>query len=185
MLDIIIPSGKVFDEENSQFIINETPYKIQLEHSLISLRKWEQKHKKAFLMERNLDFEEILDYIRCMTVSSHPVPPEKYYFLTEKEVNEIVAYIKDPMTATRFSNDNIVDAQSRTNEGITAEIIYYWMITMNIPVEFEKWHLQTLLTLIRVISIKNQKPTKKDPVQAAIERDRLNQMRRKMYNSKG
>lgn len=185
MLEITIQPGEIFDEVENRFIQNRKQVTIQLEHSLISLRKWEQKWKKAFLMQENLSVEEILDYIRCMTVSPHGISPETYYFLTTENVDSIISYIKDPMTATTFSNNNVVDIQRNSSEGITAEIIYYWMITMNVPVEFEKWHLQTLLTLIRVISIKNQKPQKVDPVKAAIERDRLNQERRKKFNSKG
>ena len=89
------------------------------------------------------------------------------------------------MTATTIKSSNIVDRQKNTREGITAEIIYYWMITLNIPVEFQKWHLNQLLTLIKVVSIKNSKQEKMDPKEAAKERARLNKLRRAQFNSKG
>lgn len=189
MIEIVIPEQhyELYDEAKEEFLpnvdIKET--RIQLEHSLISLKKWEQKWHKSFLGKtENLTHEELIDYIRCMTLS-HGVDPEVYNWIPKDVIEKIVAYIKDPMTATWFRDDGLVGAQKKSREVITAEIIYYWMIALNIPVEFQKWHLNQLLTLIKVVNIKNEKPKKKDPRVAAQERAALNAKRRAEHKSKG
>lgn len=188
MLEIVIPEQhyEPFDEVLEEFLpeINIKETKIQLEHSLISLKKWEEKWHKPFLTEEEKLYEEMLDYIRCMTLT-HGVDPQVYNWIPNDIYEEIVRYIKDPMTATIIHERNIVDAQKHTKEGITAEIIYYWMISLSIPVEFQKWHLNQLLTLIKVVSIKNGKPQKVDPKEAAKQRDALNKLRRAQHKSKG
>lgn len=188
MLEIVIPEQhyEIFDDENEEFLppvdIKET--KIQIEHSLISLRKWEQKWHKSFLREDEKTHDEMIYYIRCMTLT-HGVDPKVYDWIPNEVIEEVVKYIKDPMTATTIKERNIVDSQKNSREGITAEIIYYWMITLSIPVEFQKWHLNQLLTLIKVVSIKNSKQEKLDPKIAAEERAALNKIRREKYKSKG
>lgn len=189
MLEIVIPEQhyELFDEKKEEFLppvdIKET--RIQLEHSLISLKKWEQKWHKPFLGKSDqMSYEELSDYVRCMTLS-HGIDPVVYNWIPKDVVEEIVAYIKDPMTATWFRDNDLVGAQKNSREVITCEIIYYWMITLNIPVEFQKWHLNQLLTLIKVVNIKNSKPKKKDPRTAAQERAALNAKRRAEYKSKG
>lgn len=188
MLEIVIPEQhyEFYDEESERFFeVNVKETKLQLEHSLISLKKWEQKWHKPFLSKSDqLSYEELLDYIRCMSLS-HGIDPEVYRWIPKELIEKIVAYIKDPMTATWFKENDMVGAQKTTKEIITAEIIYYWMITLNIPVEFQKWHLNQLLTLIKVVNIKNQKPKKKDPKTVAKERADLNAKRRAEYKSKG
>lgn len=189
MLEVVIPEQhyELFDDKKEEFLppidIKET--KIQLEHSLISLKKWEQKWHKPFLSKSDkLTYEELSDYIRCMTLN-HGVDPEVYKWIPKDVINDIVEYIRDPMTATWFREDKLVGAQKSSREAITAEIIYYWMITLGIPVEFQKWHLNQLLTLIKVVNIKNQKPKKQDPKEAARERAALNAKRRAELQSKG
>ena len=188
MLEIIIPEQhhEEFDESTNTFLpsvdIKET--KIQLEHSLISLKKWEQKWHKPFFGTSEKLPEEMMDYIRCMTVSSN-VNPAVYRYLTNDMVQEIVKYIEDPMTATWFNDDKTKGAQKSSREVITAEIIYYWMIALQIPMECQKWHLNTLLTLIKVVSIKNSKQEKMDPKIAAKQRQALNKARRARHGSRG
>lgn len=188
MIEIVIPEQhyEPFDNEKNEFLpridIKET--KIQIEHSLISLKKWEQTWHKSFFNTEDKTYDEICDYVRCMTLT-HGVDPEVYYWIPKNIIEQVVKYIEDPMTATTIKKSNIVDSQRNTREGITAEIIYYWMITLNIPVEFQKWHLNQLLTLIKVVSIKNGKQEKVDPQTAAKERAMLNKARRAKYNSKG
>lgn len=188
MLEIVIPEQhyEFYDEEKEEFLppidIKET--KIQIEHSLISLKKWEQTWHKPFLGKAEKTYDELSDYIRCMTLN-HGIDPEVYYWIPNDVINKVVEYIKDPMTATTIRESNIVSVQKNTREGITAEIIYYWMIALNIPVEFQKWHLNQLLTLIKVVNIKNQKQKPKNPKDAAKERMALNKERRAKYNSKG
>lgn len=188
MIEVVIPKQhyEFYDEEKEEFLptvdIKET--KLQLEHSLISLKKWEQTWHKPFLKDKDKTYDELSDYIRCMTLN-HNVDPEVYYWIPNDIVDKVVEYIKDPMTATTIKENNIVNKQLGSREGVTAEIIYYWMIALNIPVEFQKWHLNQLLTLIKVVNIKNDKPKKMDKRAAAKERAALNAKRRAEMNSRG
>lgn len=188
MLEITIPEQhyEFFDDNIEEFInVNIKETKIHIEHSLISLKKWEQKWHVPFLGKVDKTYDEITDYIRCMTLTNG-IDPEVYHWIPENVLNEVIEYIKDPMTATWFREENgLIGAQKNSREIITAEIIYYWMISLSIPVEFQKWHLNQLLTLIKVVNIKNGKPRKKDPKTAARERVALNKKRREQYNSKG
>lgn len=156
MLHITIPDTSLWDDENERFIrIPEQT--LTLEHSLISIAKWESKWCKSFLSHPDKTEEETMDYIRCMTITPN-VKPEVYYAITRDHIKQINDYISAPMTATCFSQK---EAKGRLNNDIiTAELVYYWMIALGIPVEFDKWHLNRLLTLIRVCNIKNQ-PEKK------------------------
>ena len=126
-------------------------------------------------------FEETLDYIKCMTITQN-VNPEVYNYLTNKNIEEINNYINAPMTATYFSDDKIAKT---SREQITAELIYYWMIALNIPFECQKWHLNRLLTLIRVCNIKNQPPKKRSRKEIMSRNAALNAARRKQLNTKG
>ena len=180
MLRIIIPSTEMWDEVNEKFVDSKEQV-LQLEHSLVSLSKWESKWCKPFLSKENKTFEETIDYIRCMTINQH-VPDEVYNCLTGENIREINEYISAPMTATRFSND-IMGKGSR--EQITSELIYYWMIALNIPFECQKWHINRLLTLIRVCNIKNQ-PSKKMSRREIMSRNTaLNAARRKKLRTNG
>lgn len=187
MIEIVIPEQhyEPYDEVKEEFLpnidIKET--KIQLEHSLISLRKWEQKWHKPYFTDNDKSREELIDYIRCMTIN-RGVDPIVYEWIPNESYIKIMDYMKDPMTATWF-NDDLIGAQKTKNETVTAEIIYYWMISLNIPIEFEKWHLNQLLTLIKVINCKNEKPKKVDKATAARQRAALNAKRRAQYKSKG
>lgn len=174
--------GTLYDESTGEFI-ELKPQTIKLEHSLIALAKWEAKHHKPFLNDKyDPTEEELIDYFRCMTITPN-VPPELYYTITPEMFKKLQDYIQDSMTATTFGDRSLnKNAKQARGETPTAEIIYYWMISYNIPIEFEKWHLNRLLTLIRVFNVKNQdsessKMSKKD----TIEYQRmLNEQRRKM-----
>lgn len=181
MLVVHIPESERFDEATNEFIyVKET--NIQLEHSLVSLSKWESKwHKPFFHPTTTKTNDETLDYIRCMTITQN-VKPETYYALTKENITQIQQYIDDPMTATTFSNHQIGPPN---REIITAELIYYWMISYNVPVEFEKWHLNKLLALIHVLSIKNDKPKKMSKKAIMSRNAALNAARRQQYNTKG
>ena len=180
MLRIIIPSTEMWDEVNEKFADSKEQV-LQLEHSLVSLSKWESKWCKPFLSKENKTFEETIDYIRCMTINQH-IPDEVYNCLTGENIREINEYISAPMTATRFSND-VMGKGSR--EQITSELIYYWMIALNIPFECQKWHINRLLTLIRVCNIKNQ-PSKKMSRREIMSRNTaLNAARRKKLRTNG
>ncbi len=180
MLRITIPANEFWDEVNEEFIYQKG-LTLQLEHSLVSISKWESKWCKAFLGKQEKTEEEILDYIKCMTLTQN-VDPEVYSRLTADHYKEINAYIEAPMTATFFSEDKT--AQS-SRETVTAELIYYWMIALNIPVEFQKWHLNKLLTLIRVCNIKNSPPKRRSKREIMRRNAALNAVRRNRLNSKG
>jgi hypothetical protein len=179
MLQITIPAmNDLWDERNQQFLsIKETT--IQLEHSLLSISKWESKWNKSFINTKDKTEEELIDYIKCMTITKN-VDPNIYVCLTAENIQEIVNYINAPMTAT-----TIRDTGKSNHEIVTSELIYYWMISLNIPVKFEKWHLNRLITLIRVCSIKNQ-PAKKMSRGEIMQRNAaLNAARKKRWNTKG
>jgi len=176
-----IPDTELFDERTEQFI-SIKGQTLQLEHSLVSISKWESKWHKPFLDKREKTEEELLDYIRCMTISKN-VDPKVYYAIEEDTLIQIKAYIDDPMTATWFTEDKT--RRRGPQEVVTAEIIYYWMIAQNIPVQFEKWHLNRLLTLIRVCGIKNSPPKKMKKSQIHKQNHSLNAARRAAHHSKG
>ncbi len=179
MLEITIPRQSLWDEVNEEFIEFEAQT-IRLEHSLVSLSKWESKWKKPFLSKQDKTREEITDYIRCMTTTQN-VDPKVYNFIDPFNMKKINDYIEAPMTATTFSNQD----KSTSREIITSELIYYWMISLNIPFECQKWHLNRLLTLIKVCSIKNQPPKKMSKKDVMSRNAALNAQRRKQLNSKG
>lgn len=187
MLEIVIPEThkRLWDELKEEFVyVDFKRTKLQLEHSLISLKKWEQIWHKPFLATKDKTYDEIRSYIQCMTLN-HGVEGVVYDWISKDQIGSIIKYIEDDMTATWFKEDGLIGAQKNSRQIITAEIIYYWMITLNIPVEFQKWHLNQLLTLIKVVSIKNGKEKKMDKRQAARERAALNAKRRAQFNSKG
>lgn len=162
MLTITVPKSEQFNNRTGEFLYTKETV-LSLEHSLVSVAKWESKWHKPFLGQGEKTNEEILDYIKCMTISQN-VDPLVFLALTQENINEIRDYINNPMTATTFS-----DRDKRPNrEIITAEIIYYWMISMNIPFECRKWHLNSLLALIHTVGVKNQ-PKKKMSKSAAMK----------------
>lgn len=181
MLQIKVPiTPERWDEEKQEFV--EPEYKtLQLEHSLVSLSKWESKWNKAFLSKKDKTFEETLDYIKCMTLTQN-VSPDIYNKLTNDNVDQIQKYINAPMTATTFYEEK----NEKTNKDtITSELIYYWMIALNIPFECQKWHLNRLLTLIRVCNIKNAPSKKVAKRDIASRNAALNAARRKQLNTRG
>lgn len=180
MLQITIPAVEQWDEVNEQFISTKEQT-LQLEHSLVSLSKWESKWCKAFLSKQEKTYEETIDYIKCMTLTQN-VKPEVYRNLTKDNFYQINKYIEAPMTATFFS-DNKGGKGSR--EIVTSELIYYWMIALNIPFECQKWHLNRLLTLIKVCNIKNTPPKKMSRREIMNRNAALNEARRRQLNTKG
>ena len=181
MLVITIPAVEGFDDEKQEFILLSKEQTLQLEHSLVSLSKWESKWCKPFLSKDNKTLDETLDYIKCMTITQN-VDPNVYTRLSRENIKDINKYIEAPMTATTFYNDN---QKGRARETITSELIYYWMISLNIPMECQKWHLNRLLTLIRVCNVKNTPPKKMGKGDVMRRNAALNAKRRQQFNSKG
>ena len=181
MFQLTVGGEEFFDEEKQEFIYTKEQT-LTLEHSLLSISKWEAKWKKPYFSKDKTD-EEALDYVECMLVSPKKVDKSVFRRLSRKNYEEIADYINDPMTATKIYDRN---PRSHKNNIITSEIIYYWMIAQNIPIECEKWPLNRLLTLIRVCSIKNDPNPKKMNRSAIARQNRaLNQARRAKYNTRG
>ena len=155
MLTLEIPEREFFDEETETFGMVKA-MTLNLEHSLISISKWEAKWHVSFF-ESEKTTEQTLDYIRCM-VSNREIPEDSdvLNFLTKEDVEKINNYINDPMTATVIKDDG----KRGRAQTVTSELIYCWMVQYNIPAQFEKWHINRLIMLIRVCSEEN-KPKKK------------------------
>lgn len=181
MLQISIPiSPEGWDEEKQEFVEPQEKT-LQLEHSLVSVSKWESKWHKAFLTNNSKTDEEMFDYIRCMTITQN-VDPSLYNYLTANNVEQIKAYIEDPMSATVISKGS----EGKSNrEIVTSELIYYWMISLNIPMECQKWHLNRLLKLIEVCNVKNTPPKKRSKSDIMRSNAALNAARRKQLGTKG
>ncbi len=179
MLTIIIPSNELYDEETNTFIVTKEQV-LQMEHSLVSISKWESRWLKPYLGKQERTKDEMLDYLRCMTTTQN-VDKDVYNRLTEDNLAKIADYINSPMTATIIN-----DTSKRVNtEIITSELIYNWMISFTIPFECQKWHLNRLMTLIRICNIKNEKPKKMSKSEIMSKNKALNEARRKANNTKG
>jgi len=179
MLKIVVPKSEQFNSNDNTFVyIDETV--LSLEHSLVSISKWESKWHKPFISKEKKSTEETIDYIKCMTLTQN-VNPNVYYAIPNDLIEKIGDYIDNPMTATKFYDQN----GKQSNEIITSEVIYYWMVTLGIPFECQKWHLNRLLTLIRVCNEKNKPPKKLSKSELYARNIRLNAQRRKLLNSHG
>ena len=151
MLEIVVPETEFFDDVKQEFY-TVSAQTIQLEHSLISISKWESKWRKPFLANTgDRTVEESIDYIKCMTLS-RSVPPEAYLALTQE---------------------------------VTSELIYYWMITYNIPAEYQKWPLSRLIALIRICETKSRPPQKMSKADVRAQMRKLNEQRRAEYGTRG
>ncbi len=181
MLEIRVQGLEYYDEGRDLFIDVE-PATITLEHSLLSISKWESKWHKPYLTRERKTPKEFIDYIRCMTLTQN-VNPLLYNNLSEANLKAILDYTDDPMTATTFSEFG--PKSSRQNQIITSELIYYWMLVFNIPFECQKWHINRLLTLIRVCKIKNQTDNKMSRREVLNQQRELNAQRRAALKSKG
>ena len=180
MLKITIPATELWDEKKQEFVYTKEQT-IQLEHSLVSLSKWESKWCKVFISNQPKTIEEILDYIKCMTLTQN-VDPNIYKCLTNDNIAQVNRYIEAPMTATYISQQ----WKKGSREQVTSELIYYWMIALNIPFDpCQKWHLNRLLTLIQVCNFKNQPPKKMSRREIMNRNTALNEARRKQLNTRG
>ena len=181
MLKLDIPEKSIFIEETSEFVDTKKVC-LTLEHSLISVSRWESKWHKPFLSnDKPKTNEEILDYISCMNMSG-PVDILILKYLSADEINRVNEYINDPMTATWFNKPN---DKRPSREIVTSELIYYWMIKLGIPMECQKWHLNRLMTLIGVFSVKDTPPKKMSHAEMAKQRSAMNAARRAKYHTKG
>lgn len=179
LLQVIIPASEKYDESSNTFFKTKEQ-KLNLEHSLVSISKWESKWKKPFISRESKTIEETLDYIRCMTINPN-VDPNVYLDIPQDVLKKIQDYIDDPMTATWINSKE----NGSNRQIITSELIYYWMVSYRIPIECQKWHLNRLLMLIRVCDEKNKAPKKMKKSDILSRNARLNAARRAKLHSKG
>lgn len=181
MLQLTIGSdNEFFNEKTGEFIIVK-PQKIILEHSLLSISKWEAKWKTPFFSEKEMTPALFKDYVKCMTITPN-VNPLAYECLTYKQIKEIKDYVQDSRTATTIKTTS----SSKIKRTITSELIYYWMFAQNIPIECEKWHINRLMTLIEISSIEsNPKKQKMGRREIYAQNAELNRQRRAMHHTKG
>lgn len=180
MLTLRIEPMEMFDNRKQEFITTRGA-EIVLEHSLVSLSKWESKWCKPFLSTDKKTTAETIDYIRCMTITQK-VNPDVYLFLSDEHIDEVKRYIDAPMTATTI---NRTEGSPRKKAVITSEVIYYQMIALNIPFECQKWHLNRLLTLINVVDIKNSPPKKMGRGTVLRNNAALNEARKRKLKTRG
>lgn len=179
MLKIVV-GDEGYDEEKKQFVVTNTVI-LELEHSLISLSKWESIHEKPFLGRETKTTEEVYDYVKCMALNPN-IPPEVFRKLNDQNLEDITAYIDAKMSATWFSDGPNVP---RSSELITSELIYYWLIAFNIPFEVENWHLNRLFNLIKICNVKMAKPKKMSRSELASRNRKLNAERKQQLGTSG
>lgn len=187
VLDLTIPANEYWDNVKGEFhYTKETT--LHLKHSLISLTRWEQKYKRRFLDQGPNNLEEILYYIKCMTMNREPIDDLVYQSISKDDYDKVMDYIKDSMTATTLPKKSD-EEEDEKGEPLSSELIYYYMTALQIPFDCEKWHLNNLLTLIHIASIKNksQDPNKKKQSKASIMKNyaALNKARRAKMGSSG
>jgi hypothetical protein len=180
MLTIVVGGTEAFDDGSQKFVVSGGKT-LELEHSLVSLSKWESKYEKPFLGKEKKSPEEIFYYVQCMAIDDK-VPEELFHRLDEDNFKQINAYIDAKMTATWFSDQ---PGAPKTREVITAELIYYWMTVFQIPFECETWHLNRLFTLIRICNIKQAKPKKMSRTELAARNRELNAQRKAQLGTTG
>lgn len=183
MITIHVKPNVWFDEKNEELISLEHEQVLKLEHSLASIQKWESIWHKPFLSTNDKTYEEIIDYIRCMTLNDD-VNEKAYFFISNADIVRITEYLKNPMTATTFNAEE-KKKDPLAKAVITSELIYYYMIALNIPSEYRFWHISQLITLIQVISIKNTPKKKLSNKEILSRYDKLNEERKKRLNTRG
>lgn len=180
MLKIMVGAEEAFDEETQEFVFLGG-VELQLEHSLVSLSKWESKYEKPFLGSDEKTPEELVGYVKAMLLTPE-VPEEVFTRLNEANFTAINTYINAKMTATWFSE---APGAPKAREVITNELIYYWLTVFQIPFEVETWHLNRLFTLIRICNVKSAKPQKMSRSEIAHRNRQLNEQRRMQHKTSG
>lgn len=175
MLELDVVVAEEYDETQNKFVL--TKQRVQFEHSLASMSKWESVFEKPFLGPEEKEPEETFAYIEMMVVGDRPTP-EILYDIVKNHHKDIQRYINREMTGTKISQ---IQKGSGRRQTITSEVIYSWMVTMRIPFETQHWHLNRLITLIRVINTQNAPKRKMTPA----ERQQLNRQRQAKHNTRG
>lgn len=179
MLELLFKAVEGWDQKKEEFVLIDEKI-IKMEHSLYSISKWESKWKKSFISGKEKTQEEIFDYFKCMLLE--PIDDIYFDLMSSDNIKTILDYINDPYTATTI---NQTEGNRPSREIITAEIVYYWMVALQIPFECQYWNFNKLMTLIQVCNIKNQPPKKMSRSQALAQNKSLNAARRAARHSKG
>ena len=182
MISFVVSPEELWDEKNEVFICKE-PVTIRLEHSLRAVSKWEARHCKPFIGKKEWTADEMLDYVRCMCLDDR-IDPAVFLSLSAKQMEAVRTYIDLPMTATWFS-DKEQRGSGRGGSAITSELIYFWMSSYGIDWQAQDWHLNRLITLIRICSEKNKPPKKMSKGAAAARQRALNAKRLKQFHTGG
>lgn len=186
MLEIVIKPIEMFDNEKQEFIMigPNKPVTLRLEHSLISISKWESKYKKYFLSREDKTLEELQYYIKCMSINGE-ISDDVIKAITQKQFMDIQNYIGESQTATKISHRGNGKGKSGRGEQLSSELIYYYMSAFTLPIQAEKWHLSRLLALIEIASVKNAGSTNMSKKDIYRQNASLNAARRKAAHSKG
>lgn len=180
MLRIIIEGDELFDESTNEFS-RVGDIVIDLEHSLVSLSKWESMYQKPFLSSEKRSTEEIFGYLKAMMLDAD-IDSNLVRRFSQKTIDQIQEYIDSSQSATTFGN---MPARNGPGEVITSELIYYWIVSYNIPFEVERWHLNRLFSLIRICNLKNSKPKRMSRNEIAQRNRELNAQRRAELGTSG
>lgn len=180
MLTITVPSQELWDEANEEFV-NFEETTLELEHSLVAISKWESKYKKPFLETSDKTREETLGYVEAMCLTPNTAP-EVFHRLSNANLEAVQAYISDTMTATWFNENN---RTPKSREKITSELVYHWMTSLNIDWQAQDWHINRLLTLIRIFGVKNAKPEKMSRADQMARRREINERNKKRLGTDG
>lgn len=180
MLTITVPEEELYNEVTSEFVTTEAVV-VEMEHSLVSLSKWESKWEKPFLSGKPMTAEELLSYVEYMILTPK-IPPGFSRRLSQTNLVEINAYIESKQTATTFGS---LPEHKGKGETITSELVYYWLIAFSIPFDCQYWHLNRLFSLIRICNIKNSKPKKMSRNEMAQRNREINAKRKAELNTSG
>jgi hypothetical protein len=181
MLRLSVPGSEFFDDSTSEFITTE-PLELELEHCLAAVSKWESKFETPFLSAKEQTHPETLAYVKCMILDPK-FDFDAPFELSPENLDIVNTYINSKQTATTFAKEHT--QTSRTSEIVTSELIYYWMVSFNIPFECEYWNLNRLLALVKICSIKNSKPKKMSRNEIAQRNRDLNEARRAAMGTSG
>lgn len=179
MLTLEVKGRRLWDEKNQEFLYPKDHVLI-MEHSLVSVSKWESIWCKPFLGKDPMTSEQTISYIKCMTITKN-VDPNIYLCMTNEHIDKVKEYIEAPMTATTIREEET----KGSSKVVTSELIYYWMLSLNIPVEFQKWHFNRLLTLIKVCNAENKPPKKMSKNEIYARNAKLNAERKRRLGTKG
>lgn len=177
MFKVVVPGQEFYNERLQEFLYTKE-YIFNIEHSLVSLSKWESEYMKPFVSDTPMTPDEFLYYIKCMTITQN-VPDDAYRYLTQSNLDDIRSYMNKPMTATTISSNN----KKGPSKIVTAELIYSWMIALNIPFECRKFHLNQLIMLINVCNEENQPKKKLSKKEAAAKTAETNRIRRAQHKN--